>query len=164
MDRVRLILVAAAVGLHAQVPPPNLEAKRIASVLAAMNSALSAPEVKDFAALFVSDGDLRIAGEVVAGPKAIADRLSSRPAWDEVTPPRIEKKSIRLVTPDVAIVDASWVQYGSMIVKREWPVLLLLKKDGARWRVSSLRVGDGSMADSPCKGCVVRVSPDDDEE
>ncbi|MCW5982715.1 MAG: SgcJ/EcaC family oxidoreductase [Bryobacteraceae bacterium] len=162
MGRILVVLITAAIALCAQAPPPNADAKSIASVMAALNKALTKPEVKDFAALFTSDGDLRIAGDVLAGPKTIAEKLAARPAWSEVTTPRIDKKSLRFVTPDVAIVDAVWVQY--VIVKREQPVVLLMKKDGAAWRVSSMRVSSWCLAETQCKGCEVRADPDDRNE
>lgn len=148
MNRVFLVLITAAAALQAQEPPPSPESSAITSVLAAMNKALQKPDVDAIAGLFSKDGDLRIAGGVLAGPRTIAERLADRRPWSEVTPPRIEHESVRLVTPDVAMVDASWVQYGSTIMRRAQSVMLLLRKEGAEWRVASLRVAAPTLAEA----------------
>jgi uncharacterized protein (TIGR02246 family) len=130
----------------AQGPQPSAPAG-VSSLLAAMNEALQRSDAGTIAALFSNDGDLRIGGRVAAGAKTIAERLTDRRPWSEVTPPKIENQSVRLVTPDVAIVDASWVQYGSTVVRRASPVLLVMKKDGERWQVVALRLGMPDLAD-----------------
>lgn len=57
----------------------------------------------------------------------------------ETTPPRLVVRSIRFLTPQVALVDAANTQYGSLILVRKVPVLLVMKKDGD-WRIAALRV------------------------
>jgi len=66
-------------------------------------------------------------------------QLSSEP-WSEMTSPRLTIRSIRFVTPDVALVNAASVQYGSNIPVRRIPVLFVLKKEGKDWRIAALRV------------------------
>ena len=58
----------------------------------------------------------------------------------EVTPPVVVIRSIRFVTPDVALTDAANTQYGSMILQTRIPVLLVLRREGIDWRIVSLRV------------------------
>jgi len=60
--------------------------------------------------------------------------------WGEVTPPFIEIQSVQFVSPDVALVDASQTQFGSVILKRTVPVILLMKLDGKEWRILSMRL------------------------
>jgi len=48
-------------------------------------------------------------------------------------------QSIRLLTPDVALVDALNERGGAGALRHS-PVLLVLRKDGAVWRIASLRV------------------------
>ena len=60
--------------------------------------------------------------------------------WSEVTKPRIVLHSIRLFTSDVALVDAANTQYGSTILVRRVPVLLIMKRETSGWRIASLRV------------------------
>jgi hypothetical protein len=57
----------------------------------------------------------------------------------ETTPPRLVVRSIRFLTPQVALVDAANIQYGSLILVRSVPVMLVMKKDGD-WRIAALRV------------------------
>jgi hypothetical protein len=38
------------------------------------------------------------------------------------------------------LVDAANTQYGAVIPARRIPVLLVMKKEGAEWRIASLRV------------------------
>jgi hypothetical protein len=51
-----------------------------------------------------------------------------------------EATAIRFATPDVAKVNASASQYGSLILKRTIPVVFVLKREGGVWRISVLRV------------------------
>jgi hypothetical protein len=90
--------------------------------------------------LFTSDADpaeLRRLSDMEGRMRQISDG-----PWSEVTAPRIVSKSIRFLTPDVALVDAVIAQYGSLSGSRE-PLLLLMKKQGMEWRIASLRLGYG---------------------
>jgi hypothetical protein len=60
--------------------------------------------------------------------------------WPEVTKPVIAVRSTRFITSDVALVDAANTQYGSIVVKREIPLLLVVKKEAGVWRIAALRV------------------------
>jgi hypothetical protein len=60
--------------------------------------------------------------------------------WSEVTKARIALHSIRFITPDVALVDAANTQYGSTILVRRVPVLLIMKRETNGWRIASVRV------------------------
>jgi hypothetical protein len=63
--------------------------------------------------------------------------LAPRRPWSEVSEPRVAAKSIRLISPEVAMVEAQVSQYGIM----SWsaPVILIMKKE-SRWRIAILRV------------------------
>jgi len=65
--------------------------------------------------------------------------LSKEPL-SEVSAPGVIIRSIRFVTPDVALIDAANTQYGSMILQTRIPVLLVLRREGIDWRIVSLRV------------------------
>lgn len=117
------------------------ETDRIRSVIGAINKARSSGNAKAFGQVFAQDGDLRVGGEVVAtGPGAIAAAVGESAIWSEMTAPRIENVSVRLVSPGIALVDAHQTRYGSMILKQSVPVTLLLKREGAEWLVLSLRI------------------------
>jgi hypothetical protein len=66
--------------------------------------------------------------------------LQSAEPLAEVTKPSIVVQAILFITADVALVDAMSVQYGSTIVVRRVPVLLIIKREASDWRISSLRV------------------------
>ena len=51
-----------------------------------------------------------------------------------------EVTAIRLVTPDVAFVDGTASQYGSVILKRTTRVVFVLKREGGVWLISVMRV------------------------
>ena len=57
-----------------------------------------------------------------------------------VSQPYLKVRSVRFVTPEVALVDASADQYGSLF-GRSIPVLLVMRKE-SRWRISALRILD----------------------
>jgi len=97
------------------------------------------PEATDesVSALFVSDAESEF-GRLRELERPLL-RLSKEP-WPEVTAPMVAIRSIRFVTPDVALVDAANVQYGSLAVRPRIPVLLVLRKDRTDWRIVSLRV------------------------
>ena len=59
--------------------------------------------------------------------------------WSEVTSPRITTRSIRFIPPQVALVECTNTQYGSVILVRTTSMLLAMKKDGGQWRIASVR-------------------------
>jgi hypothetical protein len=67
----------------------------------------------------------------------------------EIINPKIESRSIRFITPDVALVDAV-VTYEDAAVQDATPLLLVLKKEGADWKIAAIRLGfDQSQAVPP---------------
>jgi hypothetical protein len=97
----------------------------------------SSPGEKPDSSLFTADADNQL--DRLAALNRRLSQVSSEP-WSEATTPRMAIQSIRFVTPDVALVDAADTQYGSVIPARRIPVLLVMKKEGADWRIASLRV------------------------
>ncbi len=73
------------------------------------------------------------------------NRLSAanRQPLSEVTVPKIVVHSVRFITPEVALVDASNGQYGSTLV---WsvPILFVLKRQGDDWRIAAYRISPTS--------------------
>jgi hypothetical protein len=128
--------------LQAQLPQSDAPQTGIATLISAMNDALRKSDTDALAAVFEATSDFRITGSrAVTGARPISVRLLARRPWSEVTPPKIENMAIRMITPNVAVVDAAWVQYGSAVTRRALPVLLVVKKEGEHWRVASLRLG-----------------------
>jgi|SRR5580704_8223203 hypothetical protein len=104
----------------------------IQSVIATLNDH-TAPA----STLFATDG----ADNAELGRLADLDRMLSHSPQplSEVTAPRITVSSIRFITPDVALLDGINAQYGSVIVAKSVPVLLVMKREGSNWRVASFR-------------------------
>ena len=63
-----------------------------------------------------------------------------RYAGQEVSQVYFEPTAIRLVTPDVAFVDATASQFGSVILKRTTRAMFVLKREGGVWRISVMRI------------------------
>ena len=106
------------------------------TAIQALVEALNADSKTPPSSLFTADADNRLAS------LADLDRmlLPANTPWSEVTKPRIMLQSIRFVTPDVALVDAANTQFGSAILVRRVPVLLIVTREAAGWRIASLRV------------------------
>lgn len=95
------------------------------------------------AAFFTSDAN---------GPRQLQqlsdlDReLSGGRPWSEVSTPQIHCRSVRFITPDVALVDAENTQYGSVILVRRVPVLFVVRNEHGAWRIAALRIMDRARA------------------
>jgi hypothetical protein len=87
--------------------------------------------------LFTPDADTRLA-ELREVNKDI--NASAQGPWSEVTAPRLVILSIRFITTDVALVDASHTQYGPTAGVRALPTLLITRRDPLGWKVASFRV------------------------
>jgi hypothetical protein len=61
-------------------------------------------------------------------------------AGQDVSQVYFEPTAIRLVTPDVAFVDASASQFGSVILKRSTRAMFVLKREGGVWLISVMRI------------------------
>jgi hypothetical protein len=58
----------------------------------------------------------------------------------EVSQVYFEARTIRLITPDVAFVDVSASQYGTLILKRSTPAIFVLKREAGVWRIVLMRI------------------------
>lgn len=115
--------------------------KKVGQALDALTDARHRGDLKAITALFTADSDLRTtAGCIVRGPAAIARALLPEGVWTEVTPPRLDIVSVRYPVPGAAVVDAVEIQYGALILKRERPVAILLKKENHAWRIEAYRI------------------------
>ena len=152
---VPLLLLAGSA--LAQEPDRSVEADRVRSVIAEINKALSRSDASALSQFFTQDGDFRMGQVVATGRTAIARAIERQRSviWSEVTPPVIETESVRFVSPEVAVVDGSQVQYGSVILKRILPIVLLMKLDGTEWRVVSMRV----LLSQPIQSSPLPMSP-----
>jgi uncharacterized protein (TIGR02246 family) len=135
------LVIAANSTLIAVAQEPNrlVDMARIRSVIAAVNEARRDSGTRALSRLFAPDGTLRVDSRIIAtGRDAIEKALEKSQVWNEVTAPTIHHESVHFVAPDVALVDATQTQYGSLILKRTVPVTLLMKLDGQEWWIISL--------------------------
>ncbi len=65
----------------------------------------------------------------------ISGELGERRIWSETTPPLLEAGDVWLAAPDVAVVNATVSQYGSLLVVRRAPASLILSKHREGWRI-----------------------------
>jgi len=63
-----------------------------------------------------------------------------RYAGQEISQVYFEVSAIRMVTPDVAFVDATASQFGSVILKRSSRAMFVLKRESGVWRISVMRI------------------------
>jgi hypothetical protein len=61
------------------------------------------------------------------------------PVRMEVLNPRVASNKIRLITSDVALVDCTWTYEGNGRILKK-PLLLVLRKEDAAWKVSALHI------------------------
>jgi hypothetical protein len=127
-----MLLFASLALADSALADSDADRTAIQSVIATLNDH-TAPT----STLFATDG----ADSAELGRLADLDRMLSRSAepLSEVTAPKITVRSIRFITPDVALVDGINAQYGSVIVTKSVPVLLVMKKEGSNWRIASFR-------------------------
>jgi hypothetical protein len=62
-----------------------------------------------------------------------------------------EVRAIRFVTADVALADAAMAQYGTMILNRRGRAFFVLKREGADWKIDSLRMPENCLAVIPLR-------------
>ncbi|MGC9950890.1 MAG: hypothetical protein ABSF64_31375 [Bryobacteraceae bacterium] len=110
----------------------------IENVIGALNEPRGDARAKPLSDLFTSDADPAELDRLSDMERRMRE-VSSGP-WSEVTAPRIVARSVRFVTPDVALVDAAISQIGSLSASHK-PVLLVMKKQGTDWRIACLRLG-----------------------
>ena len=87
------------------------------------------------------------AGERQAVERVVAEFAGSLPApagvWTERTRPRLQVEDVRFLGLDVALVDAAWIVYGSLVLKQTHARAAGVEKRGrrlARGRLPPLRM------------------------
>jgi len=62
--------------------------------------------------------------------------------WSETTRPRFRIARITFAAPDLALVDGSFRQYGSMILVRSLPARLVLRRVEGSWKLVAMYPGN----------------------
>lgn len=113
------------------------EAPAVHPVVLRLSKALKDHDAHDFVRLFSKDADVRIGSRPIAeGPAGLWHTLEE-PPMSESTAFHVVQKSAHAVAPDVTIVYAELVQYGSVFVRRAFPLQLIFKRQGTEWRIVS---------------------------
>ena len=114
---------------------------QIRSTLERMNQALRGQDPDELSAAFTANCEVWFDGSRMGeGSQAIQRMLDTKQVWSEQTPPHLEAVSIRLVSADVVLVDAAIVRYGSLVLRRAQPVLLVFRLNDGQWRATSFRI------------------------
>ena len=114
-----VLWIFLALGVFAQAADESVDREAIRKVLAAFN------DPRGRASVLARDADLAPLG---------------RFGGQEVSQVYFEAKRIRFLTPDVAFVDATASQYGSVIMKRAMPAYFVLRRTADGWRIAVMRV------------------------
>ena len=69
--------------------------------------------------------------------------------WTGLTVPRVVSGSIRFVTTDVALVDGASMIEGAVTLVRRVPLLFVMRREPARWRIGAVRVLAAEAAPRP---------------
>jgi len=65
--------------------------------------------------------------------------IGTHEPWTELTVPRVESGHIRFITADIAIVDGASIIRGAVTLAPSVPLLFVMKKAGAEWRITTIR-------------------------
>jgi hypothetical protein len=104
--------------------------KWVIGLLVASSWLWAADQAKDRAAI----------DKVIVSLNDAKTRPDAGEVWTEMSRPMIVIRSVQFVSPKVARVEASRVQYGS-VMSRSVPVVILLERKRGAWTITSLREG-----------------------
>ena len=113
---------------------PALGQQTVKSVIDAINEAVWRGGEQAFAKLFTADGDLWIGNR-----QAAFGEYFDHGIWTETTAPMLVFRRARMLTPEIALVDAMRKQYGAMVMSSV-PVLLVMRRTDGAWRVVTMHV------------------------
>ena len=94
--------------------------------------------------LFTKDADSQVDFDHLVdlhrkGSLSTGVAIGMNETWTEMTVPRVLSGRIRLITPDVAIVDAASTIRGAVTLTPSVPLLVVMKKEGGQWRIAAVR-------------------------
>ncbi|HWB84345.1 MAG TPA: hypothetical protein VG675_09415 [Bryobacteraceae bacterium] len=106
----------------------------IEHLIGALNNLTAKPSVEALPALFTADVNRAPANCFLAGHWRLVQ--VARHPWSEVSTPRLETLGVEILAPGLALVDAINRQIG--VSARRIPVLFVMKREGADWRIASI--------------------------
>lgn len=109
--------------------------KAIQDIIAELNEPRDSAAARPVASLFTSDAP----GVEVERLARLVDAINdARHPWMELDSPHIRCRAIRFVTGDVALADCN-VSAGFVPMLRGAPLLFVMKREAAGWRIASFR-------------------------
>jgi hypothetical protein len=121
-----ILLIAALSFAQLAVADEAADRAAIDKLIATLND-----RTASHAQLYTSDsGDSQLRLEQISDAR--------REPMSELTRPFLVLNAVRFVTPEVALVDATSAQYGSLYARR-LPVLLILRRSGD-WQIAVVRI------------------------
>jgi hypothetical protein len=113
----------------------------IDNVIAALNDAAQRP------ALFTKSPDSKVDFENLINLHLTntpgANVAGMNETWQVLTVPKVVSGKIRFITPAVATVEGASTVDGAVTMTRRVPLLFVLKKEGGKWRIDTVRVMAG---------------------
>jgi hypothetical protein len=128
-------VICAALALAALGQPADRAA--IEQAVRALNAAGTGAERERIANLFTADAGDGL-DRLLEWNRRL--HLAARRPMSEVTAPMVVIRSVQFITPEVALVDAASTQYGSATPALRLPLLVVMRKETAGWRIAALRV------------------------
>jgi len=109
----------------------------LAKLVEAFNAARVDQAAEPPAAIFASDLRPAERRALIAFDQALQNEAKA--TMSEVTHPVVRPGTIDFLSANTAVMQASSVQFGSLILMRSAPVLILARREGGRWRIVSIR-------------------------
>lgn len=132
------VMLASALFLTIGLSADGGDRDAITKVIAALNDPVQRPRLLtkdvDTSVDFNRLIDLHLPCTSCAGVV-----IGMNETWREMTVPRIVSSSIRFITPNVAIVDGASTIRRAVTLAESVPLLFVLKKEGAEWRINAVR-------------------------
>jgi hypothetical protein len=134
---IALAFVLLAFAPKAGTAAESVEQVAVEELVAGINSARVANDSTALEALLSTALSPAARAAIVGSEQALC--AVARQTLSEVTVPHLNIRAVRPITADVLEVDAVNVQFGSLTMRRERNVLLILKKEGSGWRVTAIQ-------------------------
>jgi uncharacterized protein (TIGR02246 family) len=134
-----LVLTMAASSALAQQGGSSADETEIRRVVASFIGTREADDAESLRMLLTEDADQQVtSGALRSGREAVVNGSLST-TRDTGGERRITVESVRLVTPDVAIVDGAYDIVGRRDGDRHYRTTMVMKKESGSWRIAAIR-------------------------